>query len=66
VALSIVAISGGRRTYWGADAAMTFLHKPNIKKIVFAWWGIYLVISFVLTFYVSIIVRAMKSFFTKA
>ena len=31
-----------------ADATMTFLHKPNIKKIYFTWWGIYLAISFVL------------------
>ena len=31
-----------------ADATMTFLRKPNIKKVYFVWWGIYLVISFVL------------------
>ncbi len=31
-----------------ADATMTFLHKPNIKNVYFLWWGIYLVISFVL------------------
>ncbi len=31
-----------------ADATMTFLHKPNIKKIYFIWWGIYLAISFIL------------------
>jgi len=31
-----------------ADATMTFLRRPNIKKIYFTWWGIYLVISFVL------------------
>jgi hypothetical protein len=31
-----------------ADATMTFLRKPDIKKVYFAWWGIYLVISFVL------------------
>lgn len=31
-----------------ADATMTFLRKPNIKKVYFVWWGIYLAISFVL------------------
>jgi hypothetical protein len=31
-----------------ADATLTFLRKPNIKKVYFTWWGIYLVISFVL------------------
>jgi hypothetical protein len=31
-----------------ADATMTFLGKTDIKKVYFAWWGIYLVISFVL------------------
>jgi membrane protein YdbS with pleckstrin-like domain len=31
-----------------ADATMTFLGKTNIKKVYFAWWGVYLVISFVL------------------
>jgi hypothetical protein len=31
-----------------ADATMTFVRRPNIKKIYFIWWGIYLVISFVL------------------
>lgn len=31
-----------------ADATMTFLRRPNIKKIYFIWWGIYLVISFIL------------------
>lgn len=31
-----------------ADATTTFLKKPNIKKIYFFWWGIYLAISFIL------------------
>ena len=31
-----------------ADATMTFLGKTDIKKVYFTWWGIYLVISFVL------------------
>lgn len=31
-----------------ADATMPFLRRPNIKKVYFTWWGIYLVISFVL------------------
>jgi hypothetical protein len=31
-----------------ADATMTFLGKTDIKKVYFGWWGIYLVISFVL------------------
>jgi len=31
-----------------ADATMTFLGKTNIKRVYFVWWGIYLVISFVL------------------
>lgn len=31
-----------------ADATMTFLGKTDIKKVYFAWWAIYLAISFVL------------------
>ncbi|MDD8015495.1 MAG: Nramp family divalent metal transporter [Acidobacteriota bacterium] len=31
-----------------ADATMTFLRRPNIKKIYFIWWGIYLAVSFIL------------------
>jgi hypothetical protein len=31
-----------------ADATMTFLGKTDIKRVYFVWWGIYLVISFVL------------------
>jgi hypothetical protein len=31
-----------------ADATMTFLGRTNIKRVYFVWWGIYLVISFVL------------------
>jgi hypothetical protein len=31
-----------------ADATMTFLRKANTKKTYFVWWGIYLLISFVL------------------
>jgi hypothetical protein len=31
-----------------ADATMGFLRGADIKKVYFAWWGIYLVISFVL------------------
>jgi hypothetical protein len=31
-----------------ADTTMGFLGKTNIKKVYFAWWGIYLAISFVL------------------
>lgn len=31
-----------------ADATMGFLRRADIKKVYFTWWGIYLVISFVL------------------
>ncbi len=31
-----------------ADATMNFLGKTDIKKVYFGWWGIYLVIAFVL------------------
>ena len=31
-----------------ADATMGFLRGADIKKVYFVWWGIYLVISFVL------------------
>ena len=31
-----------------ADATASFLKRPNIKKVYFSWWAIYLIISFVL------------------